>query len=50
MPQAGGKEAEVDALTDLLLQSMDSANPDSDVFGENEKDKQRRNIHCHYFS
>jgi hypothetical protein len=35
MPQAGGKEAEVDALTDLLLQSMDSANPDSDFFGEN---------------
>ncbi|XP_059478731.1 lipoma-preferred partner homolog [Neocloeon triangulifer] len=28
-----GKEAEVDALTDLLLQSMDSANPDSDFYG-----------------
>jgi len=41
MTQAGGKEAEVDALTDLLLQSMDSANPDSDFFGENKEAKQR---------
>lgn len=32
---AGGpQEAEVDALTDLLVQSMDSSVPDSDIFGK----------------
>lgn len=31
-PPSGGKEAEVDALTDLLVQSMDGS-ADSDVYG-----------------
>ena len=30
---SGGKEAEVDALTDLLVQSMDGS-ADSDIYGE----------------
>uniref|UniRef100_A0A1B6DVF7 LIM zinc-binding domain-containing protein n=2 Tax=Hemiptera TaxID=7524 RepID=A0A1B6DVF7_9HEMI len=30
----GPQEAEVDALTDLLVQSMDSSAPDSDIFGD----------------
>lgn len=32
-PQSGGKEAEVDALTDLLVQSMDGS-ADSDIYGK----------------
>jgi hypothetical protein len=32
-PRGGAKEAEVDALTHLLLQSMDSA-PDADFYGK----------------
>jgi hypothetical protein len=31
-PSSGGKEAEVDALTDLLVQSMDGS-ADSDIYG-----------------
>jgi hypothetical protein len=31
-PPSGGKEAEVDALTDLLVQSMDGS-ADSDIYG-----------------
>lgn len=31
-PPGGGKEAEVDALTDLLVQSMDGS-ADSDIYG-----------------